>query len=86
MAGTGAHVVFCSAEMSWPQLVARAKTWQTGIELQRLLGRAPLTTADLVTLRRESLPPTRIFDKAAMTTGETNFTFLVAGCCTCRFC
>jgi replicative DNA helicase len=69
-AGTGAHVLFCSAEMGWPQLVARAKTWQTGVPLHRLLGRGPLSTVDLATLREQALPPVRVFDKAAMTTGD----------------
>jgi replicative DNA helicase len=70
-AGGRAHVLFCSAEMGWPQLVARAKTWQTGIALHRLLGREPLSAADLAVLRRELLPPVRVFDRAGMTTGDT---------------
>jgi replicative DNA helicase len=69
-AGGQAHVLFCSAEMGWSQLVARAKTWRTGINLQHLLGHEPLSAADLAILRRDPLPPARVFDRAGMTTGD----------------
>jgi replicative DNA helicase len=69
-ASAGAHVLFCSAEMTWSQLVARAKTAQTGIPLQRLLRRGPLSMADLAALRAEPLQPVRVCDKAAMTTAD----------------
>jgi replicative DNA helicase len=66
----GAHVLFCSAEMTWEQLVARGKAAQTGIALHRLLGRRPLATAEFTLLRAEALEPVRVFDKAAMTTAD----------------
>jgi replicative DNA helicase len=69
-ARAGAHVLFASAEMTWEELVARAETWQTGVPLRRLLGRGPLVPEDMIALRQEALPPVRIFDKAAMTTGD----------------